>query len=192
MAGEKTLVVFAHPAPDRAPLHKLLLKEARALAEAETRDLYELYPDFVIDLAAEQAALGRPDLIILQFPLHWFTPPALLIEWLDAVWLRGFAYGERGNALRGRTLLAAFTTGARARDFEPGGLNRYALTDFLRPLEQTARRCGLKWAEPFAVHEAALTGDKAAARLAERWRARLGPALEEAGKLNRKARAAEA
>lgn len=179
-AGGRTLVVFAHPAPDRAPVHKVLLKEAKALGDVEVRDLYELYPDFVIDLEAEQAALRKPDLIVLQFPLHWFTPPALLVEWLDAVWLRGFAYGEGGDALQGRTLLAAFSTGARARDFEPGAMNRYSLTEFLRPLEQTARRCGLKWAEPFAVHEAALSGDKAMARLTERWRGRLEPLVEDA------------
>jgi glutathione-regulated potassium-efflux system ancillary protein KefG len=180
MAGGSTLVVFAHPAPDRAPVHKALLKETKTLGRVEVRDLYELYPDFVIDLEAEQAALSRPDLIVLQFPLHWFTAPSLLVEWLDAVWLRGFAYGEGGTALRDRTLLAAFSTGGRARDFEQGGLNRYPLNDFLRPLEQTARRCGLKWAEPFAVHEAALTGDKAMARLVDRWRGRLEPLVGEA------------
>jgi glutathione-regulated potassium-efflux system ancillary protein KefG len=188
--GAQALVVFAHPAPDRAPVHKSLLKETKAQTTTEARDLYELYPDFVVDVAAEQAALARPDLVILQFPLHWFTPPALLVEWLDAVWLRGFAYGEGGNALAGRTLLALFTTGARARDFDAGGLNRYPLTDFLRPLEQTARRCGLKWAEPFAVHEAGLTGDKATARLLERWRGRLGPLIEDAAARRRRAEAA--
>ena len=189
-SGGSALVVFAHPAPDRAPVHKALLKESKAFSETEVRDLYELYPDFMIDVSAEQEALERPDLIVLQFPLHWFTPPALLVEWLDAVWLRGFAYGEGGNALAGRTLAAAFTTGARARDFEPDGLNRYPLTDFLRPLEQTARRCGLKWAEPFAVNEAGHSGDKALARVAERWRGRLEPLLQDARMRRRQAEAA--
>jgi glutathione-regulated potassium-efflux system ancillary protein KefG len=187
-AGGSALVVFAHPAPDRAPVHKTVLKQSKAFEGIEVRDLYELYPDFVIDIAAEQAALARPDLIVLQFPLHWFTPPALLVEWLDAVWLRGFAYGEGGNALAGRTLVAAFTTGARARDFEAGGLNRYSLGEFLRPLEQTARRCGLKWAEPFAINEAGYTGekaDKALVRVAERWRTRLEPLLADAAERRR-------
>lgn len=192
MAGGRALIVFAHPAPDRAPVHKTLLKTTRALGEVEVRDLYELYPDFIVDVTAEQQALAGPDLIVLQFPLHWFTPPALLVEWLDAVWLRGFAYGEGGNALVGRTLLAAFSTGARARDFEPGGLNRYSLTDFLRPMEQTARRCGLKWAEPFAINEAAQSGDKVLARLSERWRTRLEPLLDEAQARRRQAEEAAA
>jgi glutathione-regulated potassium-efflux system ancillary protein KefG len=187
MAKGRVLVVFAHPAPDRAPVHKTLLKETRAHGEVEVRDLYELYPDYVIDVGAEQAALDGPDLIILQFPLHWFTPPSLLVEWLDAVWLRGFAYGEGGNSLAGRTLLATFSTGARARDFEAGGLNRYSLVDFLRPLEQTARRCGLKWVEPFAVNEAAASGEKVLARLAERWRTRLEPLVDEAHARRRQA-----
>lgn len=187
MPGGRALIVFAHPAPDRAPVHKVLLKEAKGLDGIEVRDLYELYPDFMVDVSAEQAALAGPDLIVLQFPLHWFTPPALMVEWLDAVWLRGFAYGEGGNALAGRTLLAAFSTGARARDFEPGGLNRYSLNELLRPLEQTARRCGLKWAEPFAVNEAAQSGEKVLGRLAERWRARLESLLDEARDRRRQA-----
>lgn len=166
------LTVFGHPAPDRAPAHKAMLKEARALG-AEVRDLYELYPDYVIDVESEQEALAHPDLIVLQYPMHWFTPPSLMVEWLDAVWLRGFAYGEAGASLKGRTVLAALTTGARARDFEADGVNRFAITEFLRPMEQTARRCGLRWAEPFIVHDIAVTPGKAFDRGVERWRARL-------------------
>lgn len=173
------LTVFAHPAPDRAPVHKAMVKQAKALG-AEVRDLYELYPDFVVDVEAEQEALQHPDLIVLQYPMHWFTPPALMVEWLDAVWLRRFAYGEKGDALKDRTLLVALTTGARARDFDEDGINRYSLTEFLRPLEQTARRSGLRWAEPFVVHDVAITPGKAFERGVERWRARLSAVAADA------------
>ena len=46
----------------------------------------------------EQQRLADHDLIVLQFPLYWYTGPALLKEWLDLVWLQGFAYGESGGA----------------------------------------------------------------------------------------------
>lgn len=166
------LTIFAHPAPDRAPVHKAMVKVGREHG-CQVRDLYELYPDFVVDVEAEQEAMADADLIILQYPMHWFTPPALMVEWLDAIWLRGFAYGEDGDKLRGRTLLCALTTGARARDFEDSGINRYSMAEFLRPLEQTARRCGLRWAEPFIVHDTTLIRDRSMERGIERWTARL-------------------
>jgi glutathione-regulated potassium-efflux system ancillary protein KefG len=175
----RILTVFAHPAPDRSPAHKAMVEVDRELG-CEVRDLYQLYPDFVVDVEAEQTAMSGKDLIVLQYPMHWFSPPALMVEWLDAIWLRGFAYGADGGRLKGRTLLCAMTTGARARDFEDGGVNRYSMAEFLRPLEQTARRCGLRWAEPFIVHDITLTRDKDIERGAERWRARLNAVAAEA------------
>lgn len=175
----RILTVFAHPAPDRAPVHGAMIAIAQEHV-CEVRDLYELYPDFVIDVEAEQAAIAGKDLIVLQYPMHWFTPPALMVEWLDAVFLRGFAYGEDGGRLKDRTLLCALTTGARARDFDEAGVNRYSMGEFLRPLEQTARRCGMRWADPFIVHDTTLSRDKTVERGAERWRARLDAVAAEA------------
>jgi len=183
--GPHILTVFAHPAPELSPVHRAMLDIAREHV-CEVRDLYELYPDFVIDVEAEQAALAAPDLVVLQYPMHWFTPPALMVEWLDAVFLRGFAYGADGGRLRDRTLLVALTTGARARDFEDGGLNRYSMAEFLRPLEQMSRRCGLRWAEPFIVHDTTLSLDKSLERGAERWRARLEAVAADARTRRRK------
>ena len=37
----------------------------------EIRSLYQLYPDFNIDIAAEQDALARADLIIWRHPMQW-------------------------------------------------------------------------------------------------------------------------
>jgi glutathione-regulated potassium-efflux system ancillary protein KefG len=175
----RILIVFAHPAPERAPVHPAMLKIAQEHV-CEVRDLYELYPDFVIDVEAEQAAIGGKDLIVLQYPMHWFTPPAMMVEWLDAVFLRGFAYGADGGRLKDLTLLCAMTTGARARDFEDGGINRYSMAEFLRPLEQMSRRCGMRWAEPFIVHDTTISRDKSVDRGAERWRARLDAVAAEA------------
>ena len=71
----------------------------------ELRDLYELYPDFYIDVAAEQEALGRSDVIVLQHPFYWYSTPAMLKEWQDLVLEHGFAYGCRAEtALRGQAV----------------------------------------------------------------------------------------
>ena len=45
------------------------------------------------DIAAEQARLQWADAVILQFPLWWFSMPAILKGWVERVYAYGFAYG---------------------------------------------------------------------------------------------------
>ncbi len=46
-----------------------------------------------IDIAAEQEKLRWADTVILQFPLWWFSMPAILKGWFERVYAYGFAYG---------------------------------------------------------------------------------------------------
>lgn len=152
----KTLLIFAHPAYERARLNPAMLDAAAALPDVAIRDLYELYPDFAIDVPEEQRMLVEHDLIVLQFPLYWYSCPSLLKEWLDLTFLHGFAYGERGHAVDGKTLLCAVTTGGPGPAYAPGGRCGHGLEDFLLPWRETAKLCRMKWAPPFSVHAAAL------------------------------------
>jgi NAD(P)H dehydrogenase (quinone) len=45
------------------------------------------------DIAAEQRKLLEADLLILQFPMWWFSMPAILKGWVDRVYAYGLAYG---------------------------------------------------------------------------------------------------
>ncbi|NEX94268.1 NAD(P)H-dependent oxidoreductase [Caulobacter sp. 17J65-9] len=169
----RTLLVLAHPALERARLNPALAEAAQALPGVTLRDLYELYPDFTVDVRTEQKLLLEHDLVVLQFPLFWYSAPSLLKEWIDAVWLKGFAYGPRGVALRGKTLLCVISTSAAEADFTADGEYRFSLTEFLRPFEQTARYCGLHWAEPFVVFGETIASDEGLRRTAEAYRDRL-------------------
>ena len=53
-AGE-ILVVLAHPALERSRANRVLMRAAQAAPGVALRDLYELYPDFSIDVAAEKS-----------------------------------------------------------------------------------------------------------------------------------------
>ena len=53
------LIVRAHPYPQRSRAGRALLEAVHDLPDLEVRSLYDLYPDFDIDVAAEQAALAR-------------------------------------------------------------------------------------------------------------------------------------
>ena len=147
------LLVLAHPALHRSRANAALLGAAQGRPDIDVHDLYQQYADFLIDVEAEQQRLLDHQLIILQFPMYWYSPPALLKEWLDMVWLHGFAHGRNGTRLQGKTMLAAVTAGGDAGAYRPGGMNRFSMAEFLRPLEATAHLCGLTWAEPFIVHD---------------------------------------
>jgi glutathione-regulated potassium-efflux system ancillary protein KefG len=169
----RTLLVFTHPALERTRLNWAMAEAARGVDNVTFRDLYELYPDFAVDVGDEQSELAQHDLIVLQFPLYWYTGPALLKEWLDLVWIEGFAYGEGGNRLAGKTLACAVSTGARSQVFRCSGDQQLNLRDFLRPFEQVAEVCGMRWAPPFAIHASTVKTERDLRTHTDRYRKRL-------------------
>jgi glutathione-regulated potassium-efflux system ancillary protein KefG len=173
MTGDGMLLVLAHPALERSRANQRMLQAAQAVAGVTVHDLYELYPDFTIDVRAEQKRLADHAVIGLQFPFYWYSTPALLKEWLDLVWLHGFAYGAGGTALEGKRLFVACTTGGRAEAYGPEGYNTYSMEEFLRPLEQTARLCGMEWEKPFVLHASGSKTDLALQCGADAYRRRL-------------------
>jgi glutathione-regulated potassium-efflux system ancillary protein KefG len=155
MTGEGVLLVVAHPALERSRANQRMMQAAGQVQGVTLHDLYETFPTFTIDVRGEQRRLARHAVIGLQFPLYWYSIPALLKEWLDLVWLHGFAYGLGGEALAGKRLFVACTTGGRAEAYGADGQNRFTIDEFLRPLEQTAYLCGMAWEKPFVLHAAA-------------------------------------
>ena len=176
-ATSGVLLTLAHPALERSRANRALAKAAKGLDGVTFHDLYETYPDFAIDIEAEQERLLAHDVIAVQFPLYWYATPALLKEWFDLVWLHGFAYGLDGNALAGKRLFAACTTGGAAKAYHAHGYNRFSMDEFLRPLEQTAYLCGMVWETPFVVHGAATKDDEELKAEAQRYRARIASLL---------------
>ncbi len=85
------LIIYAHPYPHHSHANKRMLEQARTLEGVEIRSLYQLYPDFNIDIAAEQEALSRADLIVWQHPMQWYSIPPLLKLWIDKVFSHGWA-----------------------------------------------------------------------------------------------------
>jgi len=171
------LLVAAHPAFERSRVNSRLKHVAEGVDGVHVHDLYEAYPDFAIDVDREQALLLAHEVITLQFPFYWYSIPPLLKEWLDLVWLHGFAYGPGGEALQGKRLFVACTTGAGAKAYHAHGYNRFTMDEFLRPLEQTAHLCGMVWETPFVVHGAAVKDDAALKAEAERYKARIASLL---------------
>lgn len=72
-------------------------------------------------------------------------------QWLDLVLEYGWAYGPHGLYLKGKKVLNAITTGGSYEAYRSEGRNQYAIEDFLRPFEITAKLCQMKYLPPFHV-----------------------------------------
>ncbi|MCK5308099.1 MAG: NAD(P)H-dependent oxidoreductase [Zetaproteobacteria bacterium] len=148
------LVLLAHPRLNESQVNKALIKQITSLPYVVVHDLYEIYPDFYIDVEKEQALLLQASLIIFQCPMYWYSSPSLMKEWQDVVLERGFARGARGTALRGKDFRMVITTGGPEEAFQRGGANNFTTEELLRPFEQMAHLCGMTYHPPFVVHGA--------------------------------------
>lgn len=150
------VVIAAHPQLDHSHATRSLMEAAAQLdpARVEVRDLYALYPDYFIDVKAEQAVLMQARLVVWLHPVHWYSMPPLMKLWLDEVFSFGWAYGPGGRALAGKDLWLAASTGGPQSSYRPDGYNRYFFDAFLHPHEQTAALCGMRWLPPLVLHDA--------------------------------------
>lgn len=146
----RVLVLFAHPRLERSRANARLL--AHVPGSVTFHDLYEHYPDFAVDVAAEQTRLLAHDIVVWHHPLYWYSAPPLVKQWIDLVLTFGWAYGPGGTALKGRTLFHVVTTGGSETAYQTDGMHEATLAEFLRPLQRTATLCGMRWLPPFAVH----------------------------------------
>ncbi len=166
----KILILFAHPAFQRARVQPALLAAARSLEGVTIHDLYEAYPDLMIDVPREQELLRAHDVIVFQHPFYWYSSPAILKEWQDLVLQHGFAYGRDGTALHGKMMMSAISAGGGEAAYREDGVNRFTIAELLRPFEQTAALCGMRWLPPFVVHGTLLLEPDAIAGHAEDYR----------------------
>ena len=155
------LIIAAHPQLEHSRVTQRLLATLAQAAPPgiELRKLYHLYPDYFIDIAAEQAALRAAKLVVWLHPIHWYSMPPLMKLWLDEVFAFGWAYGPGGEALRGRDLWLVASTGGPHDSYRPDGHNRYFFDAFLHPYEQTAALVGMRWLPPLVLHGAHRASD---------------------------------
>lgn len=123
-------------------------------------DLYAEYPRFEIDVDREQQRLLAHDVILFQFPLFWYSTPALIKEWLDLVLELGFAYGVGGDALKNKRLMLAVSAAGSEDAYTLNGFQRYPLRTFLTPMERTAGLCQMTFSPPYVLYESLQAPEK--------------------------------
>ncbi|WP_418317127.1 NAD(P)H-dependent oxidoreductase [Piscinibacter sakaiensis] len=166
------LIVYAHPHPGHSEANRVLLDAVSDVPEVKVHSLYHQYPDFAIDVPAEQALLEQARLVVWQHPIYWYSVPSLLKLWFESVLVRDWAYGDT-TALAGKDCLWVTTTGAAEAAYSMSGKHAHPFAAFTPAVEQTARFCAMNWLEPFTVHGAHKIGDAALAEQGQRYRERL-------------------
>jgi NAD(P)H dehydrogenase (quinone) len=98
------------------------------------------------DIAVEQDKLRWADAVILQFPLWWFSMPAILKGWVERVYAYGFAYGvgEHSDAhwgdrygegtMAGKRAMLVVTAGGWESHYGQRGING-PMDDVLFPIQ---------------------------------------------------------
>lgn len=129
------------------------------------------------DIQTELDKLLWANLVIFNFPIYWFSMPAILKGWIDRVFVSGVVYGgkrfyDRGG-LAGKKAMLAITIGGQPHMLVKGGVHG-ALQDMLRPiLRGTLAYSGMSVLPPFvAYHVPYVTGEERSAML-EDYRRRL-------------------
>ncbi|KIH83941.1 NAD(P)H-dependent oxidoreductase [Pseudomonas batumici] len=107
------------------------------------------------DIQEELDKLLWADLLILNFPIYWFSVPAILKGWIDRVLVSGVCYGGKRfydqGGLAGKKALVSVTLGGREHMFGEDAIHG-PLEDMLRPLLRgTLAYVGLDVLPPFVA-----------------------------------------
>lgn len=108
------------------------------------------------DIAEEVQLLKNCDLLVLNFPLYWFSLPAILKGWIDRIFLSGVVYGGRNfydrGLMKGKQAWLTFTLGGREHMFGEEAIHG-ELNTMLRPvLRGSLGYAGFDVIEPFAAY----------------------------------------
>jgi NAD(P)H dehydrogenase (quinone) len=117
------------------------------------------------------------DLLILQFPLWWYSVPGVLKNWIDRVFAFGVLYGPGrtwdSGVMKGKQAMLAFTTSAPPDSFQPDGKNG-DIERLLWPIHAGVLGvCGYSVLPPFIAYSVAFISPEARAEVLERYRERL-------------------
>lgn len=149
----QVLVISGHPDLSASYTNTVIINELKnQIDDIEVRRLDSLYPDYQIDIQAEQQALVKADVVILQFPFYWYSVPALMKKWIDDVFAFNFAFGPEGDKLKGKELILSFTIGGPAESYDPLSYNHFTIEEMLRPLQQLAYLANMNYSKPIYTH----------------------------------------
>lgn len=140
----KVLMIVGHPYWQYSAANKTIVGEfSSQCPDAVIDNLGVEYPDFKIDVEAEKKKVIDADIIVLQFPMMWYSAPSILHRWFEEVLMFGFAYGHDGDKLKGKKIVLSITAGTPESAYTFGGLQTFPFDYFMPEFVATANRCGM-------------------------------------------------
>jgi NAD(P)H dehydrogenase (quinone) len=108
------------------------------------------------DIGREARLVIESDLLVLVFPIFWFSVPAIMKGWIDRVFLSGLFFGGKRVYSRagmvGKKALALAALGGREHMFGPGAIHG-DLVGMMRHLFQgTLGYVGFEVLQPFFAY----------------------------------------
>ncbi len=123
-------------------------------------------------IAAEVDAVRNADLLVLVFPVFWFSMPALLKGWVDRVFLSGVFYGGKRvydqGGMRGKRAMVVTSLGGRDHMFGPGAIHGDLQGMLRHILQGTLGYVGFSVYEPFFAYHVPYIDDSERAAILTR------------------------
>ncbi len=132
---------------------------------------------FADDIKGEVDKLLWCDFLLLQFPLWWWSLPAIMKGWIDRVFVNGVVYGKGRRmdtgGLKGRRAMMSITTGCYPEMVAPDGLLGDIEVSLWHLHSGTLAYAGFQVLPPFTAWSIHYTTDEQRARYLDEYARRL-------------------
>ncbi len=147
------VVISGHPDLDNSTANKTIVGVLEQENNFKISKLMDAYSDYQIDVDKEIQNLLNADVIVLQFPFHWYGVPAILKMWIDRI-TTPLVYGPHKGGLKGKSFLLSTTTGGPLESYQSSGYNKYTMKELLLPLLKLGDSLEMNILEPQVLHSA--------------------------------------
>ena len=155
----KTLVLVSHPEYDNSMTEAFLKQCQSDIENVDWVVLDNIQKDFIFDKEQEQQRLAQYDRILFQFPMYWYSAPALMKKYEDDVFTKNFIAYEQEGALKGKEMGIITTLGDPIKDYQVGGREGFSISELLKPYQAIAQRGQMKFLKPFVISQFAYMTD---------------------------------
>lgn len=134
-----------------------MLHDPERFSLAHEQRLAQHSDGYRCDIQYQHKALRAADLVVFQFPLWWYAPPAILKGWVERVFGKGFAYDDthmfETGLLRGKRALLSITTGGSRAELDADAVHTGSVEQFLKPFTGGVLAfSGIEVEEPFIAY----------------------------------------
>ena len=157
----KTLLIISHPEISESASQQFFLNAITPTDDITIHHLDACYATSPIDVERELDLLNTHDRIIFQFPLYWYSAPALLKEWQDLVFSAKGIWTPGGTLLAGKEFGIVLAVGVNATAYQAGGREGVTIDELMRPYQAVARHMGMTYLPTFATHQFSYLSEKA-------------------------------